>query len=275
MTRAFAFVSVKGGVGKTSLAITAAAGFAARKVPVAVVDADLTGTSLADALRLVAPNPVGGWHTEAEMVELRRRSQADVPWFDAWLFDPKKAPPRPVPWRHTEVDGIDWYPSSPHPKHIDRVLKNVRKQRTFDRFIEAFTHIADSLGDDGVVCVDVPPTTAGITNIAATTMNAAHVATFPVLVTTDDRNDLYRSAREFAHLRLSFPWTTWILNRAHRRPYDVRADLRQFLGPEWPGIEEQLQSFEATASLSGLFTRDGLGLGTAPAELLSLLPEEG
>lgn len=54
--RLHAFCSVKGGVGKSTLAIVSAIYLSRKGRRVVVIDADLTGTSLADGLRLCAPD---------------------------------------------------------------------------------------------------------------------------------------------------------------------------------------------------------------------------
>jgi Mrp family chromosome partitioning ATPase len=53
--RAHAFASVKGGVGKSALAIFAAKFLALQNRKPLLVDCDMTGTSFADGLRLCAP----------------------------------------------------------------------------------------------------------------------------------------------------------------------------------------------------------------------------
>src|SRR5688572_6722323 len=54
--RCYSFHSVKGGVGKSTLAVLTALTLARRPgARVTLIDMDLTGTSLADALRLEAP----------------------------------------------------------------------------------------------------------------------------------------------------------------------------------------------------------------------------
>src|SRR5688500_17844850 len=86
------FCSVKGGVGKSTLATTCAKLLAGSGRAPLLVDADLTGTSLADGLRLCAQKtalrpdgtvnveaaPTGEFCTRDEVVRLRRRRR-DTP----------------------------------------------------------------------------------------------------------------------------------------------------------------------------------------------------
>jgi len=134
------FCSVKGGVGKSTLATTCAKLLAASgRVPL-LVDADLTGTSLADGLHLCAPKTAvlpdgtvdvgaaatGEFFTEEEVARLRRaRRDSKVTGLPpAYLNDALRPyleangePSGTVRvdalfWRHLIDDGVWYLPSS-------------------------------------------------------------------------------------------------------------------------------------------------------------------
>jgi NUBPL iron-transfer P-loop NTPase len=135
------FCSVKGGVGKSTLATTCATLLATRgRVPL-LVDADLTGTSLADGLRLCAPRtalrpdgtvdveaaPTGEFFTYDDVVRLRRSrrdspekkglppvylNDALRPYLDAELEYDGDVRVDALFWRHAIDDGVWYLPSS-------------------------------------------------------------------------------------------------------------------------------------------------------------------
>lgn len=144
-----AFCSVKGGVGKSTLA-TATAKLLARSPDrnVVLIDADMTGTSLADGLRLRAPkvrmrddgsmdlladSPAGPHHSRSETSKLiRERGLAkwdnsppppvflnDILTFEPTddFSDPAESIPEcviePLLWKHEQGDGVGYLPSSP------------------------------------------------------------------------------------------------------------------------------------------------------------------
>jgi hypothetical protein len=181
------FCSVKGGVGKSTLATTCAKLLAARgRVPL-LVDADLTGTSLADGLRLRAPKTAlrsnGTVDVEAaakgefftvEEVAQRRRERRDgkitgLP--PAYLndalrpyLDPDAEPRGPVRvdalfWRHELDDGVWYLPSSALRIDVEESVRWLGRE-AFD-WTDAMTSLLDlasyqwpELTD---VVVDVPP----------------------------------------------------------------------------------------------------------------------
>lgn len=150
-----AFCSVKGGVGKSTLA-TATAKLLARRPDrrVVLIDADMTGTSLADGLRLRAPNvrmredgamdlladsAAGPHHSRLETSKLiRARGLAKWDHFppppvylnDILTFDPvedfsdpvesvRECVLEPLWWKHEKEDGVGYLPSSPMRRILD------------------------------------------------------------------------------------------------------------------------------------------------------------
>lgn len=150
--RLHVFCSVKGGVGKTSLAIVAAKSLAVLGRVVALVDGDLSGTSLADALRLCAPHveldeegavdrqapPTGMWYSVEKSREQRRERHTAMqtggkfwhvrphtpPYFNdalnfayaanksGWPMEDQAPRMDALYWRHADEDGILYFPSS-------------------------------------------------------------------------------------------------------------------------------------------------------------------
>lgn len=152
-----AFCSVKGGVGKSTLA-TATAKLLARRPErrVVLIDADMTGTSLADGLRLRAPrvrmrdesmdlladSPAGphcSWSETSKLIRARGLAKWDdsppPPVFlnDILTFepaaefeDPDEAIPEciiePLLWKHEKDDGVGYLPSSPMRRDVGVAL---------------------------------------------------------------------------------------------------------------------------------------------------------
>ncbi len=189
--RLHTFCSVKGGVGKTSLAIACAKILAAQgRVPV-LIDCDLTGTSLADGLDLRAPKaklhedgsidleaePTGNdLYTVAESRRMRARRrfalQTDEKWKDhphppPFFNDPlnfayaNKRAPRidGMIWRHERNDGVLYLPSSSTYDDMTQSLEWFFGEafdfaRAFAINLDALAKQIPSLTD---VVVDLPP----------------------------------------------------------------------------------------------------------------------
>jgi hypothetical protein len=135
------FCSVKGGVGKSTLATTCAKLLAIKgRVPL-LIDADMTGTSLADGLRLCAPKtalradgtvdveaaPTGEFFTREEVVRLRRLRRDEKqkkglppaylndalrPYLESKLDYAGEIRVDALFWRHETDDGVWYLPSS-------------------------------------------------------------------------------------------------------------------------------------------------------------------
>lgn len=184
------FASVKGGVGKSTLAVTCARLLAARGRPCVVLDMDFTGTSLADGLDLCAPAVDGnpgvridqGGPPEGRLLsvdETRRRRdrrrdddregvQRYLPYLNdlMTLFDPI-APDYPIDWflwRSEPDDGVLYMPSSPlrvdvsvarnwlHYEEKGAYIQHVAWM--IDRLLRLHTEVRD-------VVIDLPPGTTG------------------------------------------------------------------------------------------------------------------
>ncbi|MEQ1564133.1 MAG: P-loop NTPase [Myxococcota bacterium] len=288
MIATYAFFSVKGGVGKSALASAAGVASARLNRPVAVVDADLTGTSLADGLALRAPGPgpdgaiawVGARPASLDRRETlrRRRDEAEaetphsVPFYDV-LINRSPRPefdPATIAWTHDDHPGVRWYPSSPAPRETADSVRSMMRSANFgNRVLGSLGRIRESLGPEGVLLVDLPPGMFGVGTWVASLPELT-----PVLVTTDDRNDLYRSAHEFVRLLRAFPSTRWLLNRNHRAPEEVRRDLRSYLDNLLPGLENKLRVVGREADLERLFREDSLRVSQPLADRLVQLLED-
>lgn len=197
--RLHTFCSVKGGVGKTTLAIVCAKILAAQgRVPV-LIDCDLTGTSIADGLNLRAPKVAMHedesidfdakstnefWSVEESRSLVHRRQgklQQDERWKD-------RPPPPPflndilnfvvtserIPtmealcWRHRQDDRIRYLPSS---SLLDDVKESIAWfydepfawARALVRILHALAQQIPTLTD---VVVDLPPGTWGFSHEA-------------------------------------------------------------------------------------------------------------
>ncbi|MBI4701364.1 MAG: P-loop NTPase [Deltaproteobacteria bacterium] len=179
------FCSVKGGVGKSALAVVCAKLLAARGRGVVLVDGDMTGSSLADGLLLVAPKvaqgaggaidleapPTGEFHDSKETRRLRaaRRDGAwsgqppPPPFLNDVLAHLQTAKGKPrvdaLLWRHEHDDGVRYLPSSSLRGDVARSLEWLMPS-SFD-WVQALAWAVDGLverlGMLTDVVVDLPP----------------------------------------------------------------------------------------------------------------------
>lgn len=188
-----AFCSVKGGVGKSTLAVATAKLLAARgRVPV-LIDTDLTGSSLADGLALCAPKmvkcedgsmdldapPTGEHLSRDETVRLRNARK----WAE---FEEPPAPPflndallYQVPvrrrecrvdamlWSHERPDGVLYLPSSPLRKDVEDGSMLLRGEEHF-QWVRRFAWVLEGLlaqrSDITDILIDLPPNMVGFTH---------------------------------------------------------------------------------------------------------------
>jgi NUBPL iron-transfer P-loop NTPase len=193
------FCSVKGGVGKSTLAVVTAKLLASLgRVPV-VVDLDMLGASLADGLSLCAPRvqthdglldleapPTGEWASVAETRDLRDERKSWTEHHTDLVETLTSAPPPvflndaffyPVPtpgrdccisaflWRHERDDGVGYLPSSP-------LREDARRSAPFSLgavggfgWVRRLAWILDALleqkSDVTDIIIDLPPGTWG------------------------------------------------------------------------------------------------------------------
>lgn len=187
--RLHSFCSVKGGVGKSTLAVACARRLAnSGRVPV-LIDADLTGTSLADGLNLVAPRVAlteggtmdlsqpapGGFYTSTETRALRsvrrgtaQREPAPPPPYlnDVLVYDPEIRAEAAL-WRAAQPDGVHYLPSSALDDDVRQALHWLHGPHPFE-WVQRFTWLLD-----GLLCalpavsdfvIDLPPGVWGFTH---------------------------------------------------------------------------------------------------------------
>jgi hypothetical protein len=184
----YAFCSIKGGVGKSTLAVASAKLLATQegRVPL-LIDADLTGTSLADGLLLKAPvvplrpdgaldldaPPTGKLHTLEETWRLRS-ARKNASWQDrapppAYLNDAlnyqgaeggQECRVEGMLWRHERADGVLYLPSSPFKRDVALSLGWLYGEDPF-RWICRLTWVLDALIERlpslSDIVVDLPP----------------------------------------------------------------------------------------------------------------------
>ena len=182
------FCSVKGGVGKSTLATTCAKLLAAnRRVPL-LIDADLTGTSLADGLKLRAPKtavhpdgtvnveaPATGEFMKLDEVARHRRLRRDNPvkkglppaylndalrpYLESKVQYAGEVHVDALLWRHEVDDGVWYLPSSALRQDLAESL-GWYSLEVFD-FMGAMTVLLDTVSHQRPeltdVIIDVPP----------------------------------------------------------------------------------------------------------------------
>jgi hypothetical protein len=199
------FCSVKGGVGKSTLATVLAKQLAEQKRVPVLVDCDLTGTSLADGLRLRAPRvpvradgtldlgaaPTGEHHDLDETRRLRRRRRDAVTgdritapvYFNDILGHPSEEDERGLRadaalWRHEKDDGVAYLPSSSIQRDVVKSLDWFNSPVGFDwarRALWTFHNLATHRSDLTDIVVDLPPGTWGFSHqmlVVAATLHA-------------------------------------------------------------------------------------------------------
>ncbi len=196
----WSFHSVKGGVGKSTLA-TLTALHLARSHPDArvwLLDLDLTGTSLADGLPLMAPRwegdecslplkqlPTGFYSVAESLARIRLRQQegsrekpcAGAPFLNDWLLhaagpagseEPKELPVEWVAWAMDGVDNLRVIPSSALPNDLLVTIPVVFDEE-YTAFFEArLEHLLCEIltgqwsEKEHLIVLDVPPTIPGL-----------------------------------------------------------------------------------------------------------------
>jgi len=193
------FHSVKGGVGKSTLAVLAARGLATREThPVVLIDMDLTGTSLADVLALRAPcwdaapwpdrlaRRPDGWddtpdptrHIVDRLDEHGALTAAAVPCLNDFLLTPRslsrvapKLHPAAFLWKLAGgFEHLYVIPSSALPADVERIVPVVfDEQRSsflqarLELLIDALLGYFEEEGAKGLTLVfDTPPTIPGL-----------------------------------------------------------------------------------------------------------------
>lgn len=253
----YAFVSTKGGTGKTTLAVATALALAERGRRVAVYDLDLSGSSIGDGLPLCAPevagedgqvslaSPAPSLLNRPATLRARAKRAAErqsfryLPYLNDALLHTAERGEGPFPgsyaWRRGPDDPVAWFPSSPC-LHDVAVASDWVKRRDLDRLGLRFFDLAEAacqaLKLDAIL-LDLPPGVAGFTELFLRRYRQAagvFSAVTPVFVTTPDRNDLLPSTDYFARAVLAYPSMRFVLNRSRQPISSVREEVRKALG---------------------------------------------
>jgi len=266
----WSFCSVKGGVGKSTLAV-ACAKLLARfgRLPV-LVDCDMAGTSLADGLRLLAPRvaladdtamdlnapPAGNfldWETTRRQRAARRDGRRPAP--PPYLNDALRADALQVDavlWRHERDDGVRYLPSSPLQADIATALGWLSAS-PFD-WLQAFTWLLEALIAQQPaltdIVLDLPPGVWGFAHevlvLTAALQRGESLpegypswtgltwTAKPFLVMTADRGDLLPALEYLArevHVEGHLHDLIPIVNRRTEALGETRKAARELLGP--------------------------------------------
>jgi hypothetical protein len=205
------FCSAKGGVGKSTLAVATAKLLVEQGRTCVLIDADLTGTSLADGLRICAPSvaldaeghpdlakpPTGRHLTRQETVRLRNL-RGTLSWDST---QPSPSPPflndalryvgddggecqvEALFWRHEDKDKVLYLPSSPARRDIGVALGWLYDEEEFG-WIQRMTWFFDGMCEQMPaltdVVVDLPPGLFGFAHqMLALTSNLERHVPFP------------------------------------------------------------------------------------------------
>lgn len=199
-----AFCSAKGGVGKSTLAVACAKLLVRGGAVCVLIDADLTGTSLADGLDLCAPRvplredgtldldapPVESFYSRAETRALRdkrmwrgspERPSPPVFFNDALRYKNEADPMQEcridaLLWHAERDDGIRYLPSSPLRADVEYALGwlfvQPRKLAWLRRFAWLLDELSIRLPELTDVVIDLPPGVFGFAHEALQMMSS-------------------------------------------------------------------------------------------------------
>lgn len=198
----YLYASVKGGAGKSTLAVLAAKLLADGGRRPVVLDADVLGSSLADGLEICAPvvyererdgspdygaAPTGQWHDLTATRALREgrkqwlkghgRAPSSVALAPAFindaLFYPDSSAERDcrvdaMLWRHTQDDVVRYLPSSPLREDAIKIAPYVSGDQLDFAWVRRLAWIIDAIvgPEDAItdIIIDLPPGTWGLTH---------------------------------------------------------------------------------------------------------------
>lgn len=190
--RIHAFCSIKGGVGKSTLAVACATRLARDDGKIVLIDVDLTGSSLADGLVLRAPaitlDEGGQMDLTAPATERFLSPEETERLRDERQVAPR-APRRPPPfvndaltftgrgerdcnpsallWRHSEIPSLQIIPASPLRTDVSVAVGWLYNQEHFlfaERLGQILFALRQNQPDLSDVVLDLPPGTFGFTH---------------------------------------------------------------------------------------------------------------
>lgn len=260
----FAFCSVKGGVGKSALAVLSAKALTQRGIGTVVLDCDLLGTSLADALPLLAPGmQPNTWYTHEETVLLRDRRAVQSTYDDLGEPPPlflndllSKANGLGTPlsradvgfWKHQGLDEGPWFlPSSSIHGHVNVALQAIYADggETWANHLGAVLRtIVVEYPDIRAIVLDLPPGIYAFSQeVLGLLVRLKHpqegpseplsdlleVATWvpkPFLVTSQNRGDLWASLEAWSQLNYYDFGLVPVINRVTEAPRRLVGSVR-------------------------------------------------
>lgn len=288
-----AFCSVKGGVGKSTLAVVCARLLAARGRTPVLLDCDLTGTSLADGLALRAPRVAlrddGTMDLDAvasrsaltvEETRQLRAARSDAggpalppPYLNDLLDRDRSVHIGALLWRHEPDDGVRYLPSSSIHHDVVRSLRWFAAE-PFDwaqRLAWLLDDLARQTPELTDIIVDLPPGVWGFAHETLVLLStlalgsplpdgfpAWHAGPFswrtnPLLVTGGDRNDLLPALEYLGRHRRQLPTLQPVVNRAAEGIEVIRARASALLGPGLRSLALE-NMLQAVPELSALAT---------------------
>lgn len=283
-----AFASTKGGVGKSTLALLAARTISATRVPL-LVDLDLTGSSLADALDLEAPelavdddgrfDPASaalGWLSSQDTLLRRhwrsRHASKGSPFIQLPYTNDALMARMPISigewlWRDPS-DGLRILPASSVQGDVQRatrILAEVDGIDWRDSLVVTLRELVEGLPDVTDIVLDLPPGTWGFSHGALAAMlaladdiesNEICWSANPIFVTSPDRNALVPALEYVVANDHWFPsGLRPVVNRTVEAPEFVRRAARTKLVEPLRslGVEERLVFVNENRGWASLF----------------------
>lgn len=189
-----AFCSIKGGVGKSTLAVALAKLIAERGGVPVLIDVDLTGSSLADGLCLCAPvvalrddgsmaleaSPTGEHMSRSDTLRTRNERKASLrpdvppPYFNDALLYEVRDPDHDcrldaMLWSHAHPDGVHYLPSSSLRHDVEASVTWIHGDEPF-QWIRRVAWLVDALlaqrPDVTDIVLDLPAGTVGLAHEA-------------------------------------------------------------------------------------------------------------
>lgn len=286
--RLHAFASVKGGVGKSTLAFTTAC-LQARFGKTVFLDCDLSGTSVADGLELEAAKSEspGEFYTSSETIEQRalrrswdRNGSPKIAYLNDILSfgraDEKECSVASLLWRSKEHSDLGILPSSSLARDVEQALTWLHDESLplwTQRLAWILFALLEQIPDlEDIVC-DLPPGLFGFSRevlavLAALSQgrdlpsgypnlgDAAAWSVHPILVTSQDSNDLVLALESYASLLMPLPRLRVVVNRASHGLQAIRENVKKRMiipGMESLGLETVLKKLDDHTSLRRLF----------------------